>query len=228
MTNPVVTNEKRRAAYNAILDLRSFAERAAEGTQSTLKFDPATGWITKTDLTGGERFVGHEFSVYQRLDGLGVAPEADLSEGVFGEPESIRVRKINNGGTLEEYAFAYLSGLIDEATWLEICIDVRDVLNTFWQEGWVHGDLHARNIVLELCENGFWQAFLIDFAVTINLSSVEDDLDDLADRLIFFECTPTQEEDLDYLLENLSDLSEESSCLGYKHGLNELYFEDRA
>jgi tRNA A-37 threonylcarbamoyl transferase component Bud32 len=49
--------------------------------------------------------------------------------------------------------------------WVQLCVEIGRRIRRFHDAGFVHHDLHAGNVVLEI-KKGQWRPFLIDFGTT--------------------------------------------------------------
>lgn len=139
--------------YHEISALRSFEERAAEGLNGDVK-NLGNGWLLKSDKAHSQA-CAHEFNVMSRLMETTICPEVE-----YDSNSSFLIQKIDNGATLEEYIMAYLNGLLPGKVLISLSATVADLLANFHEAGWVHGDLHGRNIVIEF-DNG-WRPYIID------------------------------------------------------------------
>ena len=163
------------AVYNLVSYKDTFATRAARGQMGDLS-EAGDGWLQKSDKVG-EQGVAWEYQVYAKLadDGLDLAPECSLNDGVFGHPDSILIRKVNNGATLRDYIEAYLEGVIPSAPLLQLAEATSELLHNFWEAGYTHRDLHPRNIVVGLNKLGAgWRPYIIDFSSSTHESQEEE------------------------------------------------------
>lgn len=163
------------ATYNKVSYLNTFQSRAAEGNRGNLS-EAGDGWLLKSDKMG-EDGVSWEYQVYAHIQaqGLDVAPECAVEEGVFGYPSTILIRKVNNGATLRDYIEAYLDGIIAKEPLLQLSLATSELLRDFWEAGYTHRDLHARNIVVGLNRLGKgWRPYLIDFSSSTHESQEEE------------------------------------------------------
>jgi tRNA A-37 threonylcarbamoyl transferase component Bud32 len=161
--------------YNNVSHWDTFANRAALGTKADLR-EVGDGWLVKSDKQG-EVGVAWEYRVYEHMIGLDlpIVPDCDLGEGVFGYPDSILLRKIDNGATLRDYFAAFLDGLMPLELLVDLAKATSDILCEFWEAGYTHRDLHSRNIVVGLNSLGTgWQPYLIDFSTTTHGSQLEE------------------------------------------------------
>jgi hypothetical protein len=112
------------------------------------------------------------------------------------------MEKINDGTTLEEYLEEFLLGTYSHSLFLDLCAAIGKMLNIFWEAGWVHTDLHAKNIVIDVdFQQQIWKPYIIDFGTTFH-----DELDHSLGRITFAEKKmailqelPSPEDDLDFL-----------------------------
>lgn len=161
--------------YNNVSHWDTFANRAALGTKADLR-EVGDGWLIKSDKQG-EVGVAWEYRVYEHMIGLDlpIVPDCDLEEGVFGYPDSILLRKIDNGATLRDYFAAFLDGLMPLELLVDLAKATSDILCEFWEAGYTHRDLHSRNIVVGLNSLGTdWQPYLIDFSTTTHEEQLEE------------------------------------------------------
>ena len=141
-----------KSVYNFNLDIYqkvsgkdTFAIRAAFGHKSTLSLF-GEDVVVKKDLPGDD-LISWEYQIYELLEGLDLAPKCYLEEGTdYG----LHLEKINSGAAFEDYIIAFLQGEIPEKIMIEIFSKVGTVLNSFWEEGFTHRDLHLRNLVVGL------------------------------------------------------------------------------
>lgn len=194
-----VYKENMTALYNQITSRRSFQARAQEGSMSTV-VDNRDGTVTKTDMMGGE-LVPREFRIMLELIDTGLVPEVDEDSGVTGWPASFTMRKINNGASLGEYLECFLEGLVPFSIMEGILAATAAKINTLHEKGYLHGDLHDRNVVVEMDGDGDFQPFLIDFGLAFHEDESEEDRG--MDRSLI----ESMEEDSDRLVEALYALT---------------------
>ncbi len=153
-------------AYNAVAERRTSVARYADGTRANLREEGAYGgqaWISK-----GQECLDSlqwEFECLVALQDTGLVPEVDVDLGCESRFFMVRV---NNAATLAEYAEAAAEGEIPVSVFRDVCKTALQTLEEFWDLGWVHGDLHSRNLVVSLSRTGKWEVLLIDleFAIT--------------------------------------------------------------
>lgn len=133
--------------YELVVARRSLESRLSDGESATLSYE-GDGWLQKSDNIGGPELAEREFYNLLSLSNKGICPEVNEDEGVYGFPSSFLIERINNGATLGEYLRVFLEGDMDVTSLKELLEDVADKINRFHQLGWVHGDLHDRNIVV--------------------------------------------------------------------------------
>lgn len=188
--------------YNRVCQWRPFHERASEGTMSTV-VEAGDGWLMKSDNVG-EELVEREFQILLALQGSDLVPDVDEEEGVFGYPDSFLIKRINNGASLGEYLRFFLTGDMDEVFLWEIFEATAEKINEFHSKGYVHGDLHDRNIVVGMNKGcTLFVPYLIDFGFSFH----EDDGPHALDRTSI----ETADEDNEYLVETLGLIVDEST-----------------
>lgn len=152
--------------YNKVLNSKTFEQRAAQGN-SSIVVDAGGGWIRKRDKPGID-LVGREFKILTALQDLDlrICPEVDLD---YGCPDEFLIQKVNNGATLEEYILEFVVSHFDIDLLSKLLKKIAVQLNTFWNNGYVHGDLHLNNIVVDIEKGGrIWDPYLIDFGYSFH------------------------------------------------------------
>jgi tRNA A-37 threonylcarbamoyl transferase component Bud32 len=92
-----------------------------------------------------------------------ITPLCDLDEGVFGYPDSIVISRLDECAPLYEYAWECGdNGAMTQQLWMELCVEIGKTIRRFHDAGFIHHDLHAGNMVVEI-KKGRWKPFLIDF-----------------------------------------------------------------
>lgn len=193
MNSPIFMDKL--VVYNLVCQWRSFHERAQEGTMSTV-LEAGDGWLIKSDLKG-EELVEREFQVLLALQGTGLVPDVDEEEGVFGYPSSFLIKRVNNGATLGEYLRYFLSGAsMNKAILWEVFEATAEKINAFHKLGFVHADLHDRNVVVGM-DKGCTQFIpaIIDFGFSFHEDEGPHELDRTS--------IETAEEDNEYLVKTL-------------------------
>jgi tRNA A-37 threonylcarbamoyl transferase component Bud32 len=194
----------RQELHQKINRSRSLQERLNDGSNANLSL-VSEQWLQKADKVGLLPQIEHEFQIYQQLDAVGlmgtITPVCDLDFGIYEYPAAIYLSLIGQGASLWEYALAHLSGEMSTADWQSLCRATGEKISKFHAGGFVHIDLHAGNIVIELEENE-WQPFLIDFGLS-TCETIEYPFL-VVERRVF-----DAETDLEKLLESLSGLVQE-------------------
>jgi tRNA A-37 threonylcarbamoyl transferase component Bud32 len=186
--------------HHRISQKKTFRDRARLGNRGDF-IEIEDNQIIKADKLGEDN-AAWEFEVLVALEELGITPKPAVEEGVFGHPNSFQMEKINDGTTLEEYLEEFLLGTYSHSLFLDLCAAIGKMLNIFWEAGWVHTDLHAKNIVIDInWDQPIWTPYLIDFGTAFH-----NDLDHPLGRKVFAEEKmtilqelPSSEDDLDFL-----------------------------
>lgn len=152
-----------QAIYQMINQQRRLEERFRDGNNGDLTLHQP-GWIHKQDKVG-VAFCAHEFRSLQKLQDSGLVPIVDEEEGILGYPDGFLMEQIGEGATLQEYAEAVILGQVDPKSLVDLFEKVGKLVNQFWAMGWIHNDLHLRNIVIGWPEET-WQPYIIDLATS--------------------------------------------------------------
>jgi tRNA A-37 threonylcarbamoyl transferase component Bud32 len=153
--------------YQQISHNKTFRERANVGTRGDL-IELENHQIIKADKVG-EQSTAWEFQVLIALESLGITPKPVQEKGIFGYPDTFQMEKIDNGATFQEYLEAFLLGNYTPTVFINLCRAIGQMLNKFWEAGWVHGDLHGDNIVIDIDSDQLvWMPYLIDFGTTFH------------------------------------------------------------
>lgn len=160
-----MSKKERSVAYQQVSGLRTIESRLADGTRGILRvagqYEGMT-WLEKKSCL--LESLAWEFECLCQLQETSLVPVVDLAvggEGVFF------IEQINHGATLREYAEATACGYVSPLLWEEIIEQTAIRLAMFWEMGWVHGDLHARNLVIGLGEDAYWDIRLIDLEFAV-------------------------------------------------------------
>lgn len=149
--------------YRFLGDSRTFEQRAAVASCSSLEEDE--GWVLKSDIPGYE-LVAWEHRVMRLLHHHGLCPQVDEEFDITSTyPTTLRMSKINNGATLKEYALFFT--VRPNPLWATLLKKVAKKVNLLHSLGWVHGDLHANNIVIEM-KGGDFAPCIIDYAFSFH------------------------------------------------------------
>lgn len=201
--------------YASICNETRLTSRLAEGGMGLVTMED-TGWLVKEDLPGMPPQVEHEVKIYELLEEAGlmgdIVPEVDFNESYGGV---LRMRLINMGAPLYEYA---RSRHMTAEQWQDLCEAVGLVIRQFHDEGFIHHDLHDRNIVVEV-KGGKWHPVIIDFGVSTHSSlecdhlsrefwdeTPEDDVSNLVGTLTAQDDTPA------WLLKGIERLERAALC----------------
>lgn len=188
--------------YSSICNETRLTERLAQGGMGLVQMED-TGWLVKEDLPGMPPQVEHEVKVYELLEEAGLTgdlvPEVDFNESYDGY---LRMRLINMGAPLYEYA---RSRHMTPEQWGDLCEAVGLAIRRFHDEGFIHHDLHDKNIVIEVA-GGAWHPVIIDFGV-----STHDDLE--CEHLSRHKWDEGPEDDVSTLVSTLIQQSDTPSWL---------------
>lgn len=200
--------------YTKVSNSKTFAERASQGN-SAIVMDAGDGWVGKRDKPGID-LVAREFHILAALQELdcNICPEIDLDYGCPGE---FMIRKINNGGTLEEYILEFLFNDLDRNLLVDLLKMIAFKLNTFWDNGYIHGDLHLNNIVIGIERGGkAWDPYLIDFGYSfhqdypLNFWELQTVIKDQSeDKAWFLHCLSTIAKEDDNLLGIINEFEDD-------------------
>lgn len=187
-------NIDRSLAHQRVSSRRTVSSRYKDGTRAIIRELDSDNhgqiWISKTQHCLDS--LQWEFECLAALQDFGLVPEIDLSSGCQGQFSMVRIA---HGATLAEYAEATSLNEIPVAIFREICEVAVDALERFWGLGWVHGDLHGRNLVVDLTPDCQWQVPIIDLEFA---STPDGDFPPVEQSSI-----DTSEGDRDRLLEDL-------------------------
>ena len=201
--------------YALICNETRLTSRLAEGGMGLVRMVD-TGWLVKEDLPGMAPQVEHEVKVYSLLEEAGLTgdlvPEVNFEESYDGV---LYMRLINMGAPIYEYA---RSRHMTPDLWMELCKAVGLALRKFHDAGFVHHDLHDRNIVIEV-KDGKWHPVIIDFGVSTHTDLTcehlcrefwdEEPVDDVSTLV----GTITDQPDIpDWLLDGLEKLEHIALC----------------
>ena len=184
--------------YNLIQEMDTVGARFGRGTQSTIT-NLGDGWILKEDARGAVPQTEWERSVYELIEGIGLAPECDLAEN------QLIIRMINAAASLEDYATAFAVQGYPKSIWVDLCRDVGEIIARFHRAGFVHGDLHLGNIVVGLENRCTLRPLLIDFGTTQH-----PDLEEYPHELTI---DPSEDADLNRLDESLRAICQDPHFL---------------
>lgn len=206
--------------YKAVSQQRTLAQRFADGSRAQVKLlEP--GRVVKTYPTNEEP-IDWEFKCLQELQLLEIVPELEADQGwEFG----IVMALINSGTGIGEYVHGYFTGVVPESVLVDILGSTRMILNQFWDAGWVHGDLHTRNIVIDFCTDTGWCPKIIDFSSSFH-DTTRSDFADLLGLIV--EELGESDSDAQFLRSDLWDIHDfwrggTAVDSGFVKALNELF-----
>jgi tRNA A-37 threonylcarbamoyl transferase component Bud32 len=181
--------------YAIINQTSEISSRLARGSNARLEWEGDT-------LTKYPNDLGHvewEAKILRQLEDRGF----DRAPKLYSYNDcSLTMSTINSAGTLMDYFLLYAS---NPAKYFSDMQDIweaaTEVIEDFHEQGWVHGDLHALNILFEQ-EDKDWVAYLIDFSSTYHKEELEDFCyeQDLIPEEVY-----TPEDDLQFLEEYILD-----------------------
>lgn len=196
--------------YTKIANRESIKTRLDRGTCATL-VQAGDDWLVKEDAPG-EQGVAWEYQVYSHIGDKGllgdIVPEVALEEG----DETLFIKKINNAATLADYVAGYQEGLLPLDVLKCLFKQVGEVVARFHESGYVHGDLHSRNIVIGMDRKcAHFRAYLIDLASAYHAELEEE----FCEYWMYIqEELYTPEDDLRYLEEHILEICSDHEIEG--------------
>lgn len=206
--------------YNTVSQQRTLEQRLADGSRAEVKLlNP--GQVVKTYRTTEEP-IEWEFKCLQALQPLEIVPELEEEQGW---ELGIVMALVNSGTGIGEYVHGYFTGRLPEFVLANLFRATRSVLDQFWEAGWVHGDLHTRNIVIDFCADRGWCPVIIDFSTSFH-NTTRSDFADLLGLIV--EELGDADSDAYFLKSDLWDIhdfwrGETAVDAGFVNALNELF-----
>jgi serine/threonine protein kinase len=196
--------------YNNLVGNQTDLQRFNTGGMSQVRL-LSPGIIVKIDkpLFVGQILVEREFTLMTELweNGFRNMPQPlDLWYNEDDKPELI-MEEVTHGIPLEEIAIAYDEKWVSKTILKEILYKCKEVLISLWSRGFVHADIHLRNILVGMDSSQNWYVKIIDFGMSLWQGSEEEivhhtGIDTCSkDKEFFLECL--SEYDLDKLFESL-------------------------